>query len=303
MTSISPKTPPTQLSGTIACANTLGECAVWDHRQGALLWVDIEQACLFRSRPPFTSFERFQCPERIGSFALVPGDETIVIAAFESGFARFTYTTGAMDWITRPELPPTVRFNDGRVDRTGHFWAGTMGETPENQAQNVGKLFRLNRDGSPEIQLDNIKIPNSLCWSPDGTTMYFADSPHNTIWAFDYRDGAPANRRIFAQTPSSIHPDGSTIDADGYLWNAQWGASRVVRYAPNGSIDFVLPIPAPHVTCPSFGGPNMSQLFVTSARADMDDADLAAAPDAGSVFIFDTQFRGLAENLCQDPNL
>lgn len=295
-----------QLAATIGCANTLGEGVVWDPRQddgkGAVLWTDIEGRALFRAFAPFNAFERFDAPERVGSFALVPDGCDSVIAAFESGFARFNFVTGAVEWIHRPDLPANVRFNDGRVDRSGTFWAGTMGEMPDMWPAGPGELFALTPDGQGGgvgvSHVDGIGISNALCWSPDGAVMYFADSPVNTIWAFDCVDGVPTNRRVFAQTPADIHPDGSCVDADGCVWNAQWGASRVVRYTPDGREDVVVPIPAPHVTCPAFGGADLNQLFVTTARADMDEAGMAAAPDAGAVFVFDTPFCGLPETVC-----
>jgi L-arabinonolactonase len=111
-------------------------------------------------------------------------------------------------------------------------------------------------------------------------------------------DGAVSNRRVFARTQFGAHPDGSTVDAEECLWNAQWGAGRVVRYTPDGRVDFAIEVPAPHVTCVTFGGPALSHILVTSARAELDDTALAGAPDSGAMFVYESSFRGLPESRC-----
>lgn len=279
----------------IGCENTLGEGVVWDDRQNAVLWTDIEEKALYRSAFPFEDHERFDAPWRVGSFGLVEGRTDRLVVAFDAGFALFDYETGKAEVLDRPTLPRGARFNDGRVDRAGVFWAGLMIEDETLRAKAEGGLFRLADGDRAEQVIDRVKIPNSLCWSPDGATMYFADTPERVIWAFDFDGDGPSKRRVFARTPEGAFPDGSTVDADGCLWNAQWDAGRVVRYAPDGRVDLVVEIPAPHTTCVAFGGPELSHLIVTSARAELDPRTLAAAPNSGSLFVFTTPFKGIAE--------
>ena len=131
--------------------------------------------------------------------------------------------------------------------------------------------------------------------------MYFGDTPRRKIYAFDFdtESGTPSNRRVFATTPPGTGPDGSTVDADGYLWNAEWGQGRVVRYAPDGSEDHVIQLPVSHVTCVCFGGPDLSDLYVTTATYGLDDRQLKREPEAGNVFVFSTSVRGLPESRYQ----
>jgi sugar lactone lactonase YvrE len=143
-----------------------------------------------------------------------------------------------------------------------------------------------------------IEISNGICWSPDGTRFYFADSPLRAIYCYDFHlaTGAIANRREFVRTPEGAHPDGATVDSEGCLWSAHWGAGRIVRYKPDGAIDAVLEVPASQPTCVAFGGPELDLLFVTSARDGLTEADLARQPSAGDVFVYKMGCAGLAEN-------
>ncbi|MBB5519815.1 SMP-30/gluconolactonase/LRE family protein [Amphiplicatus metriothermophilus] len=286
------------LVAAVECANTLGEGVVWDDRSNAALWTDIEGRTLYRTVFPFQLVERFSTPERIGSFGLLSGRSDQLVVAFESGFALFAFESGAARWIDRPPLPSHARFNDGRVDRNGTFWAGAMIEDPALRETHTTALYRLCNGRRADKVIGGIRISNSLCWSPDGTIMYFADTPRQAIWAFDMIDGAPKNRRVFVETPAGAYPDGSTIDADGCLWNAQWGAGRVVRYTPDGRVDAIIETPAPNVTCVAFGGPSLQLILVTSARAELDDNALAKAPMSGNLFVYESPFRGLQESRC-----
>lgn len=283
-----------ELIARIDCRAALAEGVIWDDRSGAALLVDIEAARVFRARPPFDQFESFPAPERIGSIGLVDGEADQLIAAFESGFARFRFENGSLDWLARPELPRDVRFNDGRVDREGRFWAGTMAETPERRASGDGALYRLDGPDRATPMIEGVGISNSLCWSPDGAILYFADTPEKTIWSYTMQSGRPVDKTVFAKTADGA-PDGSCIDADGCLWNAQWGSGRVVRYRPDGSVAGHVCVPAPHVSCVAFGGEDLDLLFVTTARVELDEAALARAPDSGSVFVYKTAFKGLPE--------
>ena len=288
-----------ELVARIDCANTLGEGVVWNASRQCVMWVDIQASRLYRASPPFSDFEVFETPERIGSFALVDGTDDVILAAFETGFGFFEFATGRVEWVTRPDLPPTGRFNDGRTDRTGIFWAGVMIEDPVLAKQAQGSLMRLSPTGDAQVILTGVEIPNSLCWSPDGTVMYFADSPSGQIKRYAIEaEGRPGEGELFASTERGASPDGSTIDANGFLWNAEWGSGRVTRYSPDGDVDVRVALPAPQVTCPAFGGENLDLLFVTSAREDLSETALADAPQSGSLFVFKTPYRGLVEPRC-----
>jgi len=160
-------------------------------------------------------------------------DVTSLVAAFESGFAFYTPEKDQLKWIARLETDnPGTRFNDGGTDRQGRFWAATMVES-EKLARYKGSLYCLNHDLTVTKTIGRLSIPNSLCWSPDGKTMYHTDTPSMQIkqYNYDIASGFFDNRTAFVTTNKACYPDGSTIDAQGYLWNAQWGSNRVVRYS------------------------------------------------------------------------
>ena len=163
----------------------------------------------------------------------------------------------------------------------------------------TGALYRLDPDGRVHTLETGIGISNGLCWSPDGRTMYFADSPRHTIHVYDFDpdSGLPSRRREFARTGPGAEPDGSTVDAEGAVWNAQWGGGRVVRYSPTGEVLETVDTPgAMQPSCVAFGGDALELLCVTSAWIGLDAAARAAQPQAGHVFLYETSARGLPEN-------
>jgi L-arabinonolactonase len=287
-------TPSTsELIDVISVGNTLGEGVLWDPVAARTWWSDIQERRLFRFDPLTRALKMFELPERLGSFGLIGGSDKL-IAAFESGFAVYHPESGQLDWVTRPEHAATnVRFNDGRVDRQGRFWAGSM---VEGKGEPKGRLYCLDGDEA-KVHLSDIAISNSICFSPDGRCIYFADSPRRIILRYDIdaATGTLSNRQLFASTPQGAFPDGANVDAEGHLWSAHWGAGRVVRYAPDGSISGAIDIPTTQVTCVAFGGANLDLLFVTSAREGMSEATLAQQPNAGDVFVYKLNVKGLPE--------
>ena len=166
----------------------------------------------------------------------------------------------------------------------------------EGEGDAKGKLYCL--DGSDlKVCLTGISISNSICFSPDGKYLYFADSPQRSILRYDIdpASGTIHNRQIFAETPKGAFPDGANVDAEGHLWSAHWGAGRVVRYAPDGSTSAILEIPTAQVTCVAFGGASLDLLFVTSAREGMSAATLKEQPNAGDVFVYKVNVKGLPD--------
>jgi sugar lactone lactonase YvrE len=236
----------------------LGECPLWDERMAALWWVDIHGRAL--KRYDGDNVRIFPMPEPPGSIALRRGGGMLV--ALASGI--FLLGTEEPKLLVRPtEHLADLRFNDGRCDRAGRFWVGTL-KDPDFDP--LGVLYRVESDGSCRVFRTGLQVPNSLAWSPDGRTMYFADSPRHKIWAFDYdaEQGEIAAERVFAQ-PHPGFPDGSCVDADGCLWNAEWGARRVVRYSPAGKIDRIVEVPAEKPACCCFGGAQLDTLYITTA--------------------------------------
>lgn len=280
--------------------NILGECILWDAPLKCVWWTDIHSAVLYQYFPDTGAYKQHALPQRLGSFGLIEQDHRL-ICAFESGFALFDPRINGVQWLHKPEQAISgTRFNDGRVDRQGRFWSGTMPEgVARDKAGNpvAGNLYWTN---GPDIRkaMGNIRIPNSLCWSPDSTTLYFADSPTREIRAYPFNatTGEFSHPTSFATIVAPGAPDGSTVDAEGFLWNAQWGNSKVVRYSPAGNIDHEIPLPVTQPTCLCFGGDNLDLLFITTARENLGSEALQAQPLAGSVFVYATSCRGLPES-------
>ncbi|MFT4994938.1 MAG: L-arabinonolactonase [Paraglaciecola sp.] len=278
--------------------NILGEGVIWDERVQCLYWTDIEAKRLY-SWGFAGPVRYYDCPERLGSFGLSQQTEQF-ICAFESGFAFFNPRTGETKWLSKVERDLAhTRLNDGRVDRQGRFWAGSYAE---RKGKGLGGLYRLEESGQSTKIIDNVRIANSLCWSPDGQTMYFADTATQIIQRadFDPATGDIKNLRAFIKTAENAFPDGACVDSEGYLWNAQWGSSTVKRYSPEGEEVLCLDVPCTQPSCVSFGGPTLQHLFVTSASKNL-KAKSASEPANGSLFIYQTPFYGIPESIFK-PN-
>jgi len=275
----------------IAVGNRLGECVLWDG--DALWWTDIDGCMLFRLDGASGALKRIDVPARLASFGFIAGRSDFV-AAFDDGFALFDPVTASR---TPPLVPPGLnagmRMNDGRVDRRGRFWAGSMVTDPHGPAE--ARLYSV-QGGTVRTHLDGLTVSNGICWSPDGDIFYFADSRRHIIWRYDFdaAAGVLGARREFARTGDDAEPDGACVDAEGCVWSAHWGASRVVRYTPGGRIDRVLEVPVRQPSCVTFGGPGLDRLFVTSARLGL----AQPAPGAGDVLVYNVKARGLPESRC-----
>jgi len=290
-----------ELIDEVKVQNELGEGVIWDSFMQRAWWTDIDQCRLFRYDPISKELESWETPERLACFAPVAinGErQAYLIAAFASGFAYYQPETGQVEWIKKIETDnPGTRLNDGRTDRQGRFWAGSMVEDKEI-AVDKGKLYRLNRNLSISATIDNLQITNSLCWSPDSKTVYHADTPTRKInsYSYDTETGQLTMPHVFTKTENDCYPDGSIVDSQGYLWNAQWGGSKVVRYKPDGNIDLSLDLPVSQVTCVAFGGRDLNLLLVTTAHQDLDTEQRQKEPRAGNFFVFKTDFTGLIES-------
>jgi L-arabinonolactonase len=269
---------------------TLGEGITWWGAREALLWTDIQSSKLWLHSPGDGSTRSWELPDRLGSFAICASGALLLGLAKSLAFADLDASPGDQLEVTEvcavdPYLT-TTRVNDGRTDRAGNFVFGTMNED-EGKAP-IGSFYQYSsRHGLRRLDLGGVHIPNSICFSLDGRTMYFCDSETRRIMRCNYDADAAsvADIREFAAFGAAQGtPDGSVIDSDDCLWNAEWGAARVRRYRPDGRIDRSIAVPAKNPTCVAFGGQRMDDLFITSARQEMTPAELTHTPDAGSVY-------------------
>ncbi len=275
---------------------TLGEGPLWDVDEQRLYWIDSFDGRVFRATADGREVRAWDVPQKIGSLCLRRDGGAIV--SLQRGFHALDFKTGEVTPIHDPEPDLAQnRLNDGKVDRQGRFVAGSMDTMEEGPN---GSLYRLDPDLSLHTLDRDIICSNGPCWSPDGRTFYFADTWSGEIWAYDYdtATGAVSNRRTFAvvDRTGGGAADGSTVDAEGYLWNALVYDGKLVRYAPDGSVDRVIEMPVKKVTSVMFGGPDLDVLYVTS----MAKPPLPRFPDdgplRGSLFaIHDLGIRGLPE--------
>ncbi|ABI90467.1 SMP-30/Gluconolaconase/LRE-like region family protein [Burkholderia ambifaria AMMD] len=288
MQQIDPAASATRLADT---RNTLGEGATWCDKTHALYWVDIEGAQLWRCRADGSDLTQWPMPERLACFALTH-DPDVLLVGLATQLAFFDLRSGAFTRIVdvEPDLP--TRLNDGRCDPSGAFVFG-MKDEGGDPPRAVGGFYRLNADLTLErLALPPAAIANSIAFSPDGSKMYFCDSLVREILVCDYGRAGVAGVRPFARlTDADGDPDGSTMDRDGGLWNAQWGGRRVVRYAADGVETERIAVPTAQPSCVTLDGEG--RLYVTSARVGLSDDALASDADAGGVFVAQTRHAGL----------
>jgi sugar lactone lactonase YvrE len=273
-------------------SDLLGESPIWDAEEGALYWVDIRAGLVRRWHMASGMLGEHRFDDLACFVALGPRPGRLLAGTRKTigwiDFGRAGMTPMAE---IEPDLPRN-RLNEARVDPFGAIVFGTMLDGDRAPA---GALYRLTADARPARMLSGIAVPNSLAWSPDGTTMYFADTWRHVIWQFGYgADGiVPGTRRVFVDLmPVSGRPDGAAIDVAGCLWSAQPGTGRVVRYRPDGRQDLAISIPARDVTALCFGGADMKTIFVTSATQKLGPTELLAEPASGSVFAIQSNVAG-----------
>ena len=274
----------------------LGESPIWSEVEQALYWVDIRNPMIYRWTAASRELKSWRVQTEIGSIGFA--SEGRLIAGTRMGFAYINLADGEFRELIDPEgsgRMNTIRLNDGKVDRKGRFWCGSM-EDPG--ASEIATLYRLDPDHSVHRMEGPVQISNAICWSPDNTLMFFADSRKQVVWAYDFDidQGTIENRRVFIEVPREEGvPDGATVDADGFLWVAHMRGGRVKRYDPDGKVEREILFPASLTSCPAFGGADLSTLYVTTASSLFEQSDFAREPDAGSVFAVETDVKGLAE--------
>jgi len=273
---------------------SLGESPVWSMREQVLYWVDINAPSLNRFDPATGRNAVMPMPEATGCFALRQPNG--FIAALRSGIwlARADGTLDRM--IARaPYDPAHHRFNDGRCDRQGRFFAGFMNERRDADS---AALIRMDTDGRMTPVLADMMISNGLAWSPDGRTMYHADTPTRTVRAFDYdaATGTPSRPRVFAQwTGETDRPDGGAVDSEGNYWTAFYRGGKVLQISPAGETLAEHPVPAMCPTMCAFGGADLRTLYVTTARQMREPDELARLPQSGGIFALRVAVPGLPE--------
>ncbi|MEQ6204550.1 SMP-30/gluconolactonase/LRE family protein [Sulfitobacter sp. HNIBRBA2951] len=264
---------------------TLGEGPLWHPERQSLFWFDIIEKRLYGEG------QVRQFDEHVSAAGWIDHDRLLI--ASERQLFTYNLETGAQDHVAPLEAEnPVTRSNDGRADPYGGFWIGSMGKQAERGAGAIHRYYR----GTVETLFDNITVSNAICFSPDGQFAHYTDTPTRRVMrvsldAEGWPKGAPEE---FVNTSAEkLHPDGAVVDAEGCLWVAQWGASRVARYDTNGDFMGAVSVPARQASCPTFGGPDLSTLYVTSATAGMGDA---AGTDDGKTFAIETQARGQREH-------
>lgn len=266
----------------------LGEGPVWSPLDGRLYWFDIKGQRLAWYEPKTDERGAFDLPFRASAAA--PRRQGGLLMATDKGLVICDPDKATLEIVRAYEFPPGFRTNDGKIDLEGNFWWSTM---DDNHGVQTGAVYRTRSDFETERMLTGIHIPNTLCVSPDGKTLYLADSKLQTIFAHEMAN--LSNLRNFAHTAGApASPDGSAVDAQGYLWNAQWGGWRVVRYAPDGQIDTIIPMPVQQPTSCAFGGDDLTTLYVTSAWDELPTGARASQPLAGGLFAVETGVKGLA---------
>jgi sugar lactone lactonase YvrE len=284
----------------------LGEGPAWDAHIGCLYWVDIRAGHLHIFNPKDGSdrlievgdFLGCAAPRRSGGLVLASRHAFVTIDSPLSKCAEFGEESGMGSTprlISNPEPNlPGNRFNDGKCDPAGRFLAGSMDDA---EIEASGSLYSLDPDGSVKSLITGTRISNGLTWSPDYHTFYFIDTPTRTVMAYDYdlATGEIADPRPAVSVPSALGwPDGMTSDSAGMLWVAIWGGARLTRWNPfTGDLLAQIPFPALNVSSCAFGGPNLTDLYVTSARKGMDAHQLAQYPLSGGLFHLRTDIRGL----------
>jgi len=271
----------------------LGECPLWDGAANCLYWVDIRRPAIRRLRYDTGIVNTWTMPDLVGSIALT--DDGRLLVALPNQMALFDPADGQLQpFLANLPMPEGHRFNDGRCDERGRFWVGSMHNitrAPE------GTLFCLEGAGPLQPVLQGVCIPNSLAFSPGGDTLYFADSLHYRIYAHAYapETGTMGEARVFAESQPPAFPDGSAVDAEGFLWNAEFNGGRLLRFAPDGRLDRILDLPVDRPTCCAFGGPELDILYITSTSQHMSEEERLAHPMAGALMALRPGVRGLPE--------
>ena len=280
----------------------LGEGAIWNHKTGELIWVNIEGEILNFYNPVLRNNKEMFTGQKIGT--VVPAESGQVMVALENGFYSLDPATGTKKFIADPESDlPGNRFNDGKCDPEGRFWAGTMSKNGEKKA---GALYRLDPDSSVRKMLDEVSISNGIVWSDNNRYMYYIDTPTRQVMRYDYdnNSGEISNPKVVVEVEQKLGaPDGMTIDSKGNLWIALWGGSAVGCWNPeSGELLRKIEVPAKNVTSCAFGDKDLKTLYITTARTGTGDEELKQYPQAGGLFKIRPGVKGVEASFFKDVN-
>jgi sugar lactone lactonase YvrE len=268
----------------LSVQNEAGESPHWHAETKTLYWADIVDPHIYKFSTEEEKLQKY--PVQVPLTGLGLRESGGLILAAKSGLYLTDSKLSDFIFLNDPEQDkPDVRFNDGLVDPRGRYWAGTLNEVDFTSSD--GSLYCLSHDGTLSTHDSNLKGPNGMGWSPDHKKMYLVDCFAQCIYAYDFEaeQGRISNRRIFAKIPpENGMPDGLTVDSQGFIWNAHWGGWRVTRYDPEGNIEREIKLPVKNVTSCIFGGDDLGDLYITTARYLLDENELKEQPLAGDVF-------------------
>lgn len=273
----------------VECRCELGEGPVWDDGEGILLWVDILAGHVYRFEVLTGALGRIDLGESVGAVALVEGGG--LVAALHREFALVD-PNGHVSSRSPRIVPEGRRMNDGKCDPLGRFWAGTLAD---DGAPGGGALYCLEPDGTVTTVIDSVTISNGIDWSPDGRRMYYADSATGRVdvFEFDTDTGGAFNPKPFAAVAAPGLPDGLTVDSAGCVWLAVFNGWEVLRFSPDGDLDLRLRVPVAKPTSVTFGGADLTTLYITSGWHRLQAEDRAGQPHAGDVFSWVSPVSGL----------
>lgn len=268
----------------------LGECGLWWQEREQFWWTDIRAPAVYCVDLRTGGIRSFPMPELCGGLCLTDQDDLLV--ALERRLVRLDPATGRIDTVAEVDRwTPGMRFNEVKCDPSGRVWAGYM---DDRSRAPVGWLFRVD-SGAFIPMLDGVAVPNSLAWSADRSTMYFSAGVEPTVdrFAFDDATGTFSDPLEFLRLPGGGVPDGMALDAEGYFWCAHYGGGRIIRIAPDGGIERIVPMPVSQPTSCAFAGDELDVLLVTTARQRLDDERLAQEPDAGELYALRVEVPGV----------
>jgi sugar lactone lactonase YvrE len=274
----------------------LGEGPLWDVGRQCLWFVDIMRGHVHRYDPAAGSNVIYEVGQPVSALAVAA--KGFLVCAVRDGFVFLDPETGAVvPFVDVEKDKPRNRMNDGYVDARGRFWAGTMSM---DGVRNAGALYCLAPDGTVSTHLTGVTTSNGLDWTGDNTRMYYIDTgePQIDVFDFDLEKGAISNRRRFVTIdPAAGKPDGMVVDGEDHVWVALWRGGQVRRYSPGGELILTITLPTPLTTKPAFGGPDLTDLFVTSAFIQLSTEEHAKSPAAGALFRLKPGIRGRAPKL------
>jgi len=282
----------------VQCADILGEVPRWCERTQKLWWVDVRRPALQSYEPSTKRYAAQRLPPDMVTGSMSLREQGGFLLATANGIFTFDpLSKEAPQCIAHPEKGREgIRLNDGRCDRRGRFWVGSMHDTVREP---FGTLYRVDPDHSVHTMLTDFVLPNAIAWSPDDRVMYFADTHRQMVWCFDYDldSGNISNRRVFKDwTHQKGRPDGAVVDAEGFLWTCMVATGHLVRQSPDGQVVRTIQLPVTNPTCPAFGGEGLKTLFITSHSQRFTHQEQAQEPLAGALLALDVGVSGLIES-------